>query len=841
MACPTDQQIFDSLQGKSSATQAEQLWNHAEKCPACRQRVERLEASEHAPLALASFSRVSPGDSSAISVPDACRRMMAAAEKLVSRDEPATAAVANGDHSSHLPFRGRLRGYRILGPIAQGGMGTVYRALHVPLRKRVAIKFLRDHRHLDPRAVGRFHREMQATGLLDHPHIVRALDAGEFQGVPYLVMEFIDGVDVARLLAHYGHLTVADACEIARQTALGLQFAHENNVVHRDVKPSNVMVSRDRQVKLLDLGLARAEPQYEGDLTEDRQILGSADYMAPEQAVAGSRAGPASDIYSLGCMLYHMLAGHPPYAMEATVGWIPRMRAHAESEPLDLDICQPDIPAELNQLVQQMLAKPPEKRPRSAAAVASALESWSDSTRLPMLVNHGFPSDRQHWEVAHVDNLDSDDISGPASLDKNQFPRFRAKVLAVAFVCLSVIGGSFVVPLRTMLGIPSANEHGAHPHSASLIDATAELPIDAEFRWHQHHQAEIRCIALSPDHRFIASAGLDTSVCLWDFPEQQRTTIFCVHDRPIRRLRFSPDSRYLLSLSDDGTIAIFATAERQLVPVAPPLDPAICRDMAYWSDETLLVGLADGLLQFWNWQSGESDDIGRIDGGIEQLSLSPNRDWVAILSEEGKLSIYDLRHRQEMSRALPAFDHPLTCFCWSRVDELIVATTGGLICAIHVPTGTRKQSWQSADESIRDIIRVGGTDVGAVISAATNGTICRWSPGVASPVYRDTRHRQSVNSIICTQDHSYLIAAGAEGRVRMWKIPDDTMAEPFDLLAEYRSRFAKPPHEEPSPSTPVTMEKNPSGGVRLWSSQVVDGQESVTEYVVYGLSSSTYK
>src|SRR5205085_11414758 len=184
--------------------------------------------------------------------------------------------------------------------------GTVYKAEHTRLRRLVAIKLLSADRTQSPSAVARFDREMHAIGGLDHPNIVRALDAGEHEGKHFLVMEFVAGDDVSALLARLGPVPVADACEIVRQAALGLQHAHQAGLVHRDIKPGNLMLTPDGVVKVLDLGLALlSQPAETGrELTGSGQVMGTLDYMAPEQGDDMHGVDIRADVYSLGATLY---------------------------------------------------------------------------------------------------------------------------------------------------------------------------------------------------------------------------------------------------------------------------------------------------------------------------------------------------------------------------------------------------------------------------------------------------------------------------------------------------------------------------------------------------------
>jgi serine/threonine protein kinase len=234
----------------------------------------------------------------------------------------------------------QLGPYQLFEELGHGAMGTVYRALHVKLKRVVALKVLSAARLGDPGAADRFAREMEAIGKLDHVNIVRATDAGEAEGFPFLVMEFLNGLDLAQLVKRRGALPLADACEVIRQAALGLQHAHEHHLVHRDVKPSNLLLTPEGRVKVLDLGLALLprEPQAREALTEVGQVMGTFDFMAPEQAADVRNVDIRADIYSLGCTLYYLMVGQPPfgppeirYSYEKAA--CPRLRACAADSP----------------------------------------------------------------------------------------------------------------------------------------------------------------------------------------------------------------------------------------------------------------------------------------------------------------------------------------------------------------------------------------------------------------------------------------------------------------------------------------------------------------------------
>jgi serine/threonine protein kinase len=280
--------------------------------------------------------------------------------------------------------------YELLARLGAGGMGTVYKARHRELEKIVALKVLPAER-LNEVTLARFKQEMKAVGKLEHANLVGAHDAGERDGTHFLVMEFVDGVDLARLVARHGGLRFPDACALIGQAAAGLQHAWERGLVHRDIKPSNLMLARSGLVKVLDLGLARSlgDTPLPERLTATGLVLGTADYMAPEQWESAHTADVRADIYSLGCTLYHLLAGTPPFGGLRHSSWLKKMRAHLETPVPPIQQHRPEVPGELVAVLERMLAKDPADRFTTPAEVAAALQPFTAGSDLARLLAPG--------------------------------------------------------------------------------------------------------------------------------------------------------------------------------------------------------------------------------------------------------------------------------------------------------------------------------------------------------------------------------------------------------------------------------------------------------------------
>jgi len=284
------------------------------------------------------------------------------------------------------PFR--LGNYELLEQIGAGAHGAVFRARHLRLEKTVAVKLLV---HTAVQAVDDFLHEMRVIGKLDHPHIIRATDAGEVDGIHFLVMDFVPGLDVSSLLRRVGPLSVGNACEVARQAALGLAFAHQHGLVHRDIKTSNLLFSASGQVKLLDLGLATfASPDVHHAEPGNPMPRGTADYMAPEQWLPSGAVDARADLYSLGCTLYKMLTGVPPYRVVPS-GFSSKQAAHREAPIPSLKDKRPEVPSSLDRFAKQLLAKRADDRPHSAEFVAEQMAKFTSEADLTRLAARVFP------------------------------------------------------------------------------------------------------------------------------------------------------------------------------------------------------------------------------------------------------------------------------------------------------------------------------------------------------------------------------------------------------------------------------------------------------------------
>ena len=262
--------------------------------------------------------------------------------------------------------------YRIVDSIGRGGMGQVFKGEHPVLDREVAIKVLPREKST-PEAVANFNREMKTLARLDHPNLVRAYDAGQDGSVHFLVTEYVPGKDLRKMVRAQGRLDMGTAAKIISQVAAGLQHAHEQGLVHRDVKPGNVLVTSDGTAKLSDLGLAGP---LEGDVESDPRfgkIAGTADYLSPDHIQFPTDPTPAWDIYSLGCTLYYAVTGKVPFPLPTTQE---KVRAHCEHKPIDPRRLNKDLDEAFAEVIWEMMAKDPANRIPTARDVIAKLRPW---------------------------------------------------------------------------------------------------------------------------------------------------------------------------------------------------------------------------------------------------------------------------------------------------------------------------------------------------------------------------------------------------------------------------------------------------------------------------------
>lgn len=463
--CPAPDLLADYAIGKVSEADLIGIASHVEICSTCQSRLETLDGLSDTIIACLrqSVDEVCEADESLLD------KLLAKIKSPWSESEAGSSESISGDM-----FPQQVGQYRLLEKLGEGGMGAVYKARHDKLKRTVAIKLLPLRRQRSQQAVNRFHREMEAVGRLDHPNIVRATDAGESDGQFFLVMELVDGKNLSALVRSRGPLGIANACEIIRQAAIGLQHAHERDLVHRDVKPSNLMLARDEIVKVLDLGLVRSllDEDCDGEATASGQIIGSLDYMAPEQVANSREADARADVFGLGGTLYFLLTGRPPFGDRRRNTLLEKVLARVSEEITPVQQLRSDVPDQLASILDRMLAKTPSGRYSSAAEVAALLKPFCRDSDLKGLLT----SNESGQPVPQTCNTPDSVARKHLKWSYSRFiPTFSGhrKACLIGFVLLPII----VATCFGIGGILKQSDSGSRNHGMTQL---AQLPPHAQ-------------------------------------------------------------------------------------------------------------------------------------------------------------------------------------------------------------------------------------------------------------------------------------------------------------------------------------------------------------------------
>jgi WD40 repeat protein len=594
--------------------------------------------------------------------------------------------------------------YRVLGLLGSGGMGAVYKAEHRLMERVVALKVMTRALVGSAATVERFRREFKASARLSHPNIVAAYDAEQAGDLPFLVMEYVEGTDLARWVAERGPLPAEEACEYVRQAALGLQHAHEHGMIHRDIKPHNLMRTPDGTVKILDFGLARLVAEAgsgQGGVTGQGILLGTVDYLAPEQADDARQADIRSDIYSLGCTLYHLLSGRPPFP-QGTV--VQKIMAHTQRDPLPLDELRPDLPPGLARVVSRLMAKSPDDRYQTPAEVCEALAPFAGQTVV----------------------LDPAPAAAGRTKDKGQrtkrTKRFASRplVLCTLALALAALAAAAVYRVQTDNGelvITTDNpdvevvikqngklvrivdtktnkevklESGLYDLELKGQPDDLKLSLDkvtirrgetvvatverrpkevaekaGEVRRFEGHRGGIIGVSYAPDGRHVLSTSYDQTVRLWDVSTGKEVRRFEGHTAWPYAAVLSPDGRHVLSGGDDLVLRIWdAQTGKELRP-GEGHTRGITWIAVSPDSRRALTGSWDGTVRLWKVESGEQLRVleGHTDV-VQSVAFSPDGKRALSAGNDKMVRLWDLETGKEL-RSLEGHAGPVMSAAFS--------------------------------------------------------------------------------------------------------------------------------------------------------------------------------
>jgi serine/threonine protein kinase len=605
--------------------------------------------------------------------------------------------------------------YQLLERLGEGGVGQVFKAQHTGTGRIVALKVIRKDLVTDPEVVARFYREVKILGELAHPNIVQRVDAGQVGTSQVLAMEYIEGVDLARLVKATGPLPVAQACDYIRQAALGLQHAHERGLVHRDIKPSNLLVTSRTPgarastssshlgrwtldiglIKILDLGLARLRrPPSANEATMVTKVgsvlMGTPDFLAPEQALDFHAADIRSDIYSLGCTFYYLLAGQPPFAGGSLAQ---KLVMHREAEPLPLDSFRSDLPRGLGKVLGKMLAKRPQDRYQTPAEVAQAIAALQAPGRPAPKDAAALWQRRRQWLLVHrravlIGTCGVVAAGGLGWLGLSLLRKTPDKPpsvvvpLPTAAEALQQLRAQFENPqadasqLRQAIVKFRTNYPGTREERVA-VDMLQQLssPLD-QYRgegppaappppkellalFGKPGQAAILGVAVSPEGRLVAAGRDDGFVQIWDAATGKELAAFAAQRGPVQAIAFAPDGQTLATTGTDGMVRLWTSSGAELGtwPGSSNLWLAYAPD-----GRTLVAGGTQNIVRAWDLKKEERVVVSESQPVISG-AFNPDGQILAVGCARGNLSTWEVATGRRLLLVRPAAGIP--ALAWS--------------------------------------------------------------------------------------------------------------------------------------------------------------------------------
>jgi serine/threonine protein kinase len=584
--------------------------------------------------------------------------------------------------------------YRILDRLGEGGMGQVFQAHHVCMDRIIALKVIAKDRVSDPTAVARFYREVRAVAKLSHPNIVTAFEVNQVGDTHFLAMEYVGGIDLARLVRQSGPLSIPNACEYIRQAAVGLQHAHEKGLVHRDIKPGNLIVARPNPeeppiTKILDFGLARFESEsaQAERLTQLGKIVGTVDYIAPEQAQNARTADIRADIFSLGCSLFFLLTGQPPFVGKDAAE---KIGARVLGDAPSVREVRPEVSPALEQVVAKMMARNPADRYHTPGEVAKALEPHTQQERQPP----GKPIPTQERPIARTRKPSAAPAKVKTDIDGLHFwsqgPGARRPLLvivAMAFVAGSLMAliavGAIVFWLGTRDGpaqsgrqanlktsgsdgpsSPTKTQSKSQTASGSdkkppvteskksnldpkqpetrkeeVQPPTKPLPkkhVVGEIHRFDGHAAGVVDVAFAPNGLTAVSGGDDRTVFLWDVESGKEIRRFEGHGGAINCVCFTPDGLQVISGSADKTLRLWEVATGKEIRRFKHAAAVGYGIVVTPNGSRIICHSADKIVHIWDLERGTKLRQFEYRGGLDPKVIDV---WIHSFSSDGQLAI----------------------------------------------------------------------------------------------------------------------------------------------------------------------------------------------------------
>jgi len=731
--------------------------------------------------------------------------------------------------------------YILLEPIGEGGMGQVFKARHKLLDRIVGLKLIREDRlNKDPEAVRRFQREARAAAQLSHPNVVMVYDADRAGETWFIAMEYVDGADLSQLVRESGPLPVAQACDFIAQAALGLQHAHERSMVHRDIKPSNLLVAgmpirrpkpgrglssighapaipgarqaprltSERRpnertptptapvVKILDMGLVRVA---QGDdsrsinqsLTQEGSIVGTPDYIAPEQARNAHKVDIRADLYSLGCTFYFLLTGRPPFTEGSA---IEKLLMHQLDEPPRVEEIRAEVPRDVAAIVHKLMSKAPKDRFQTPIELANALSAMAAAPSKPAAPKPSRPT-------AHGEPLKSSESSNtPIGLAMPPHTPSPHTPAAAPVTPVSIAPPKPITPLQVK--VPDASQLPEKKKD----DAPADQPMAASmFRWGdggatgivqvqdrepakhiavlKGHNGCIMTLAFAPNRDTLASGGMDGTVRLWDFSGSKPRERFQLnkHHDAVHSLAYTQDNTILASGSGsmDGLIWLWNLAEEQPCELAYLQGHQGSVDaLAFSRDGRMMAsGGTDLTVRLWDLAGRQSRQRTLLKGHLKPIravAFAPDGQTLASCGQDYTVRIWNLGRMWSTERAVLPHQGHVNALCYAPDGRTLATACQDQSVRLWDLTASPKPKVRAVLAGHNGIVRAVtiSSDGGVVVAVGEGRQVIQWEFESGAKL-REWLLPKTLNfAFNFTHDGRYLANGSSDGPINVYRVAD---------------------------------------------------------------------
>jgi WD40 repeat protein len=736
LSCPNSVELRQLIEGALSDARQQECTEHMDSCESCQSKLEDIAVGgsnlsevvvhlpDSQPVAESAYwpalhaldrnvaveSRDEAPELKQTFVPRSTVRMR---DPSLNFLEPA----------SDPAYLGRIAQFEVMRIIGRGGMGLVLEAFDSRLQRNVAVKVLDPELADDNVARQRFCREARAAASITHENVVAVhqVEKAEGNALPYLVMQLISGESLEQRLAREKKLPIREVVRIGMQAARGLAAAHAQEMIHRDVKPGNILLeSSHDQVKLTDFGLAHVAEDLK--LTRTGFVSGTPLYMSPEQAL-GEASDHRSDLFSLGAVLYEMCAGGPPFSGNSALAILKQI---ADVPHRPLREVNPAIPDWFAKTIDRLLSKKPDDRIQTAAHLAELLEF--------------------EWALLKTT---SDDVPTVCVIEERKRAlrtRWLAVAVATTFLGLGLLGGWLL-----------SRNRPAGAAAASSVEPVAVLSANAGAVW---------SVAFNPVSDTVAMAVEDGAVRLWDMSEKSIKSTFNAHSGMIWAARYSKSGDLFATAGDDSLIKLWNLPQGEVARTFQHSNAV--RGLAFsHDDQQLFAGGRDGTLRVWAVNAPEPLAEASQSGAVYTIALSPDDETLA---SAGSDKVIRLWNAKSLTQKLVLEGHAGQIFGLSfHPDGRRLASVGWdkIIRIWDSGSGLVLKSWPGHDSDIWSVAY--SPDGTKLATGGTDGTAKVWNADTGELLATYLGHKSGIHTVAFSADGTLLATGGRDGAIRIWK------------------------------------------------------------------------